>query len=350
MKLNFLSVFAVSISIFCPIESAQATIWDDYLAQVEGEFDRATTPQKKYEIISEPVNREYLESLNSISDLDLLKLKMGVGKGVLSYMATDGRELENNSRVTALNLAISLGKVDAVRKFLGVVSDVNADELTSWGFGQPYYPAHCALDPYYPKSKGINMRSRLEIIDILAAKGADFNRVFRYIYANTPLSAGEPRGCFVDRDNIDRLRARALIYGADPALKGSSNIDVRFKPESRKGIYYPITQHLVDYHFEVVTQKGSQAVRPVPAVIKIMLEYLGSPKRMFPDFYMNGKRLIKLDNQIANLDKEITKFRAQKTKKARKKVRHLETVKAELERDRKKASKALNRFNAPSVF
>jgi len=350
VKLIFRFVFAISILMICGAQEARADIWGDYLAQIEDKFDRASTPQKQYDIISEPVNREYLYFLKSISEINPVALRQNVGKGALSYHTSEGKEKLNCDKMTALNLAISLGNVSAVRKFLSVVSDVNVDELTAWGYRQPYYPAHFALHPDYPRAKKQDQTAQLEIIDMLAEKGADFNKIFRHkemgVYLNPPLSAGQPSGG-VSYNNMESLRARAMLFGANPGLQGSSFYGIEFKGKSS---FYLVTKYALQYYCEVVKNKGLNSMHPYPTVMEVLQEYSKSIGFDLEGFQNSAKKIAKLDNQIAKREDEIAKFKDQKTKKARAKVRHLENVKAELERDRKKSSQSLKKFKAPSVF
>ena len=285
MKLFFQFVFAISISMICGAQEARAGIWDDYLAQVEGEFDRASTPQKKYEIISSPFNREHLRGLKSVSEIDPVKLRQDVGKGAFSFHTSEGKEKLNVNKMTALNLAISLGNVSVVRNFLSVVSDINADELTSWGYRQPYYPAHFALHPEYPSSSTPNSGAQLEIIDLLAEKGADFNTIFPHreigVYLNPPLSAGGSSGS-VKYEDKNRLQARALLYGANPELRGSSFCGVELIYRSR--VYAPVTKNTLLYYYEVVKARGIASVCPHPVMMSMLEEYsrsIGLISRVF---------------------------------------------------------------------
>ena len=205
----------------------------NFLARTKAEFDAALSSEEKYEIISRPVNLEHLLSLKCIEDLNETALTQGVGSGPLSYMAADVERL-NADKSTPLALAVSLGKPDFLSHFLSVVTNVNAPELITWGYRQPYFLSHLALDPSYPYAPA-SLEKRLAIIDALAQKGADFNANFQHgligVYNNPPLAAGWGRGHQLP--DVPHLRARALAYGADPMQGGSSFDPISFQDDPK---------------------------------------------------------------------------------------------------------------------
>ena len=157
------------------------------LKSLAAEFEAAPDPQSKLAIVCRHIGEDF------------------------------GKFATNNT----LALAIGAGNRWLVEKFLSVVEDVNSEDLYVWGYRQKYNLAHVALDPLSMfRSDVADLGSHLAIIDMLARKGADFNWIPKGGYENPPLSAGEPRGS--SSKYINDLRARALLYGADPCLGGSS--------------------------------------------------------------------------------------------------------------------------------
>jgi hypothetical protein len=208
----------------------QANPIDDYLRTVEKDFDLAPLA-KRYGIVSKYLNLTYLCSLKSGDELDNNQLTSKVGPASLKCKGEKVTPIYYN-QTNPLALAISLGKRELVSKFLSVVEDVNDKALVVWGYRQIYTLAHVALDPRYPEvSRNVPLEDRLEIIDELARKGANFNKIIKWGgYKNPPLAAGEPSSSHL-KNVIDHVRARALLYGADPNIKGSCFWGINLKKE-----------------------------------------------------------------------------------------------------------------------
>ncbi len=195
------------------------SVYDKLLEQVDGQFDGASTQAAKYKLVSKPMNDEYLRKLPDAGDLDIdcEQLYSGVSRDPLT-----GKWSYDN-KTHPLAIAISTANRRLTEKFLGVVPDVNAEELYVWGFRQPYNMAHLVLDPQFPPNKNSNsdLAALLEIIDLLAKMGANLNFIKTdCLYENPPLSAGHPSGRQISI--ASDLQARAILYGADPQLEGSS--------------------------------------------------------------------------------------------------------------------------------
>ena len=159
-----------------------------------------------------------------------------------------------------LSLAIRLGYIRMVEKFLKVEKlDINSDELYIWGYRQLYSIAHVALDPTEYCDDSVPLYRRLSIIDLIAEMGANFDWVPPFgAYNNPPLSAGEPRGSH--SQHMDALRARALLWGADPCLKGSSFLGL----EKNMGVFELALNQLYD-----LAEIGVK-VKPTEHTIKMM--------------------------------------------------------------------------------
>lgn len=223
MKKSYLTLLKLGVFLAVGLSQAHADPIDDFLTDVDRAFTAASTPARKYEIVSQPINLSYLRSLKSIKELNEEELRKDVGKDPLVCDTPSGKKI-NYHKTTPFSLALAVGKLDLVRKFLPVIPDVNAPELTSWGYRQPYTPAHVVLDPQYPSaSQEVFLEYRLMIVDALGECGADFNAIISPsiigAYGNPPLAAGEPEGGHPKL--MTQLRAVGLLYGADPARTGS---------------------------------------------------------------------------------------------------------------------------------
>ncbi len=263
-RIKFTLVFAsFCFSAHNALSTEKVSIYDQYVDSVSQQFDQSSSGH--YQLISKAVNVDYLSRLESLSDLDENELYKGVSRDPLEV------ELKiNYDKSTPLSLAVALGKVNLVKKFLTVVDDINADELTCWGYRQPYTLAHLALDPQYPSRSDASLSDRLEIIDLIAEKGADFDRIIGHgylgIYENPPLAAGCPSGH--ELKDYECFRARALLYGADPSLWGSSHQPVKL--ESKKFINL-----IFDYSVDVLSK--NRKINPHPSV-KTVLERVRDEK------------------------------------------------------------------------
>ncbi len=230
----------------------QATGFDDYLNGVERSFD-AAPPGSRYAIVAKPLNREYLRNLSNIEELDEKLLTEGVGEGTI---ADANEENINYKKTNAFQLAVSLGRDVLVEKFLSVIPDLQDDHLTAWGYRQPYSPAHMAVNPVFPYKHTVPLENRLRIIDLLAENRCDFNvgvsnkhnGVYQIgVYTNQPLwAAGNCDWC-VPQNILPQLRARAMIYGADPKMGVTGLEYLRVAPE---GFYSLILGFTLDYFVE----------------------------------------------------------------------------------------------------
>lgn len=303
----------------------QAGPIDDYLARVEREFD-STRPSRRYAIVSVPLDRNYLCSLKNLRELDNRELTAKVG---------------NYDKTNSIALAISRGKPHLVRKFLSAIENVNEEGLTAWGYRQPYTLAHMALDPRFPLSQNVRLKDRLEIIDTLAERGADFNAIiWTDHYNNPPLAAGDPSGHPL---NIyHHLRARALLYGADPKVKGSS-----FQGLTYGGKLDLPSQLTLDYYIE--RTKAGTKLTPTANVMGYLREYALKERGFDLDKLVEGmtetrsKQLI-YKNRIRSYDFQINALRLQKTKKTKRKIAHLQMLTDELRSRINTLNRKLNRF------
>ncbi len=177
------------------------------------------------------------------------------------------------ARNNLLSLAIRAGNPRMVENFLSAVPDMNSESLFVWGYRQIYNIAHVVLDPIAYRHDTVALSTRLVIVDLVARKGADFNWKHPYmdvdIYENPPLSAGEPRGCH--SQHINDLRARALLWGADPCLKGSSFGGL----ETDKNVYA--------LALDQFNARMGEAFRPHPHTLKVMGEIAEERERAHRD-------------------------------------------------------------------
>ncbi|AIK96683.1 hypothetical protein ID47_08050 [Candidatus Paracaedibacter acanthamoebae] len=275
-----------------------------YLDQVEENFNRASTAKQKLDIALQPVNYDFIYSQTS---------------SMQPQMRSD--------KANPLSFAICLGDVDLVHKFLSVIPDVNDLELAAWGYRQPYMPTHMALDPTFPRIKGVPLAHRLAIIDAIGIKGADFKLVDYEAshYTNPPLAAGDPSG----RPLAERkkLMARGMLYGADPLQKGSSFSGVNLENE-------PVISGLILQYFVERVKEGAE-VRLVPEVTKA-LENLLREKGM-------SCSVLKYPTLRRHLQESVAKLKLQKTKKAHQKARHLQSILQESEEELRRFERHLKK-------
>ena len=270
-----------------------------------------------------------------------------------------------------MGLAISLGRVDAVRAFLAVVPDVNDPILAVWGYRQPYTLAHLALDPRFPYFLGDNvpLKNQLEIIDALGERGANFNAILKNSkldpYTNPPLAAGGPSG-YADLKLMPHLQARALLYGADPAVKGSCfhGVDLTRDEYNAGPERYPYFSKLLHPAFEYYQERmqaGFEAnLKPVPAVMgyfeKIAQErgvswpIVGVVPAAVTSLIKNDSMLQeshkKLESQLQRIQEAIATFASQSTKKAKGRTRHLRLIEAEFQKKIKELNRQIRRSDA----
>ncbi len=323
-----------SLSFFHQAKSS--SIYDQYLDLIENEFDHTEGHQNRYLIVTRPINDEYLEKLKNLKDLDKKKLTEGLSRDLKEIKDCPYPTFffENTEKTTPISIAVSLGKVSLVKKFLSVIEDVNSDHCLAWGYRQPYTLAHMALDPQYPLAKAfVSKEDRLAIVDALAQKKADFNYIVRtHDYKNPPLSAGEPSGREL-REISTFLRARALLFGADPELGGSSFSGVRLKYTYSTYKNNSLTQECLKQYLEKVSL--GEAVSPLPKVLDHLKEAanetgfdLDERVTQLKTFALEREKLNAIRQKI---DVEITDLKSQQTKRSKRKVRHLQNVKQELD-------------------
>lgn len=135
----------------------------------------------------------------------------------------------------ALALSICLGDRETLSMALGCVPDVNAEPTFAWGYRQQFSLAHMALAPFFPYCEHIPERTRLLIVDCLGERGADFNTMIAGVYNNPPLACAQGMGHRWGEVS-DPLRVRALMWGADPRIVGSSG-PAFANDYDRKGCY-----------------------------------------------------------------------------------------------------------------
>lgn len=114
IKSPFLKVFFTFI--LCFSQAKSLPIFEDYLNQVERKFNQASTRRQKREIIAQPINMDYLRTVESLNMLDEKKLRAGVGSDPLT-VRIEGKERINSLKTTPLSIAVSLGRVDLVKNF-----------------------------------------------------------------------------------------------------------------------------------------------------------------------------------------------------------------------------------------
>lgn len=259
------NIFATTISLIifsCQAALGAADPYARFFSHVEKEFDAAKTTEEKLRIVSMPLNFSAIRSVKESDDIDLNELrkdekgqpititmdgksgycrydllKGGLNPGlVFDFMLicpkTKTPRLSSSDGINVLALVISQAKTELLQKFLSVVEDINSPLFAVYGYRQEYTLAHVALDPhgvggYGPfaaELKGeLPLEKRLEIIDMLAQKGLDFNgnHASGSYYVNPPLAAGQPRGDH-SGPRQKQSRIRAFLYGADPLIWGSS--------------------------------------------------------------------------------------------------------------------------------
>lgn len=209
------------ITITLPEKKEERFAWLlDYLDDVKQEFNTLDDKDAKQALVTRRLDEEKLWEAKSLSDLDRTALYL---PETSTY-----KELQNSTH--ALALAIWAGDARLVESFLSVIDDVNAENLRIWGYRQWYTMGHLAADPQFPAHplQRVKNEAWLEIMDLLAAKGANFKIVYDGIYANPTTAAGQPSGR--ELPEADARRARLLLYGADPTFVGTS-----YSPLYRKG-------------------------------------------------------------------------------------------------------------------
>ncbi|OJX11694.1 MAG: hypothetical protein BGO77_07165 [Caedibacter sp. 37-49] len=329
----FFFLFSI-LSIFHQAKSS--SIYDQYLDLVENEFDRTEGQQNKYLIVTRPINNEYLAYLTNFKDLDEKKLTEGLSKDLkeIKDCPIPTFFFENTEKTTPISMAVSLGKASLVQKFLSVIDDVNSDHCLAWGYRQPYTLAHMALDPQYPLAKAfVSKEDRLAIVDALAQKKADFNLIAKtHDYRNPPLAAGEASGREL-REISSFLRARALLHGADPELCGSSFFGVILKYKFSPYKNMEITKVCLKQYLEKISL--GEFVSPLPKVLAHLKQAANEAGFDLEERVAQLKTFSlereKFNARRQEIEVKITNLRSQRTKRAKRKVLHLQNVKQELE-------------------
>ena len=198
-----------------------------FLRAVDGHFTSADTREDKAAIVAHLLDTELVETYSPQAQTSFVLSDFQGEVCDHHYVCPtpEGGSRLNVEKTTPLSLAVSLGQKDLVARWLEPVDNINDLKHTSWSYRQPVHPLGQALDPEHPVyNPFVPLEDRLEIIDLLAAKGANFNAMLpESLYNNPAIAAGEPRGWGGGmRVGQDALRVRALLYGADPTLKGTS--------------------------------------------------------------------------------------------------------------------------------
>ncbi|APD50407.1 hypothetical protein [Francisella hispaniensis] len=227
---------------------------DKYLSYVEQKFDKSTsTEAKRYEVIK-PLNIKYLSEVSSIEDIDELQLVI--------------KDFKTIPISNALALAIASADIQKTQKFLQVIGYINSDVLaSSLGSEKLVGLPHIAVNPIeqlkifdkQAKLDSDHAERMLEIIDLLAQRGANFNMSGYVIYYghlcsynSTPLV----HAAMVSSMNSSNLKpqyelmARAILYGADPGRKGTS--DYLFKYCDYNGLN-SLKPLILEYYAELST-------------------------------------------------------------------------------------------------
>lgn len=318
----------------------------EYLEWTERRFNAALTQEEQYNIVSQPANLDYLESLNSFQEFDEKKAILNEGNSPYLYVNQENKYCPHT---TPIALSISLGSVDFTKKFIAVVGDVNNHTLATWGYRQPYTLAHLALDPQYPKAKNdIPLETRLAIIDVLGEKKANFNQIILCNdYQNPPLAAGDPSGR--PFNDYKKFRARALLYGADPTIVGSSFWPLKLEREDY------LLKYTLEYYIE---RRWAGAILTPTDLVMAHLKRVAVEKGVSLEKLedMVGKKvtavkiireqLCQEEAKAQKTKKEIDSLKSQQTKKARRKVSHLQAIQNEQQEYINKLNRTLKKqFN-----
>lgn len=126
------------------------------------------------------------------------------------------------------------------------------------------------------------------------------------------------------------MRARAFLYGADPDKQGSSfygiNLDRRsFEHEIKHSDI--LLNYALDYYIETV-QIGAK-VCPVPKVMTHLIKLAKTRSVDLTGYSKKMREVNKIKAQIERRQNEIANLKRQTTKKAKRKVQHLEDAQVE---------------------
>ena len=248
-------------------------LYGQYLDKIAFQVRICQSDAAKEELIARPFNIEYLKSLSSIDDFNADEAKKGVGSDPLVYMNEEQQGRINLSKFTPIALAVAMSRADLVEVWLSFVPNVNDHKLTGWGYRQPYTLAHFAVEPLYPwTERTVPMQAALRIINLLAAKGLDFQDYVSHdqmgIYTGLPLGAGNHRP-----HTMDPLTIRALLYGADPNAPGTSCHGTRVRLEEQSEGGYWDNDFVEALYTDAKKQvKAKAAIRPVETVAQTLEE------------------------------------------------------------------------------
>lgn len=242
-----------------------------FLRAVDGLFTSADTREDKAAIVAHLLDTELVETYSpqTQSSFVLSDFQGEVCDHYYVCPTADGGNRLNVEKTTPLALAVSLGQKDLVARWLEPVDNINDLKHTSWGYRQPVHPMGQAIDPEHPVfNPHVPREDRLEIIDLLAAKGADFNAMLpESLYDNPAIAAGEPRGWGGGmRVGQDVLRVRALLYGADPTLKGTSYHPSIIRRDLRKNDFIAELHAQEKHLMQKVANHGALIVKRHPQV------------------------------------------------------------------------------------
>lgn len=223
-------VFACLITGFSPTKASDHR---SFIEKWANDIDQLPTKKARFEAIARPMDG--IKLCNPYWDLiDLKSLYGEVSPDIFTFTTVvDGVEIktENIDKTNLLMLAINHGYATIVAKLLRHIDDVNDPRLSAWGYRQPYFPTHMILAP--PMLTSVCLKDRLTIVDLLGQKGADFNirpgHFGTCLYDNPPLIVPMLTSTHANPD-VEKLMARALLYGADPSVKGSSGTLVCINP------------------------------------------------------------------------------------------------------------------------
>ncbi|MBK2357811.1 hypothetical protein [Francisella hispaniensis] len=198
---------------------------DSYLSYVEQRFDKSTSPEAKIYEVTKRLSIKYLSEVSSIEDIDESQLVI--------------KDFKTIPFSNALALAIASADIQKTKKFSQVIGHINGDVLaSSLGYKKLVGLPHIAVNPIvqmkiFDKQAKLDFayaKRMLEIIDLLAQRGANFNMSdyvshdngHLYLYNNTPLVHAESISSYYSSDLKPQyeLMARAILYGADPKLYG----------------------------------------------------------------------------------------------------------------------------------
>ncbi|KTC72393.1 hypothetical protein Lbir_1168 [Legionella birminghamensis] len=234
---------------------------ESILKVIVDQVQEAKTPEEKRKIILRPFSKAPIFEADETGFQGLLD----------SLLENDGvKAPDEYSKTHALNLAISLGDVDACSLFLAHLdtNDINSESMLVFGYRQQYTLMHQALDPLALRvhpDKYINYTNELSendkialgenmalIIQQLIEKNAELNnrdpsKGRSGLYTNPPMAAGQPR-CWgtLPVETLSTLRTQLILAGADPFLAGSCfQINHNFQ--------YPINT-ILDGIFETINQ------------------------------------------------------------------------------------------------